>query len=299
MDPAPRPARIVSFQTPRRQLLSSLFIRASSTAGGPTPAAAPRDARCTVRPCAAHPADSLHRFQARGTGRQARPRTGTGARLRRLLLRAPGATPARRRGGWSVQDVADPELLGALRADLAGFTVDGLEEAWGPVAAAALGRDDPVPALLELDRREPTRVRLLGGCSCSAAPSRRATRPIAFPRLGLDGALALGLVEVDGATRPCDRRPAAVRDRGRARRRLLVDRLGPRRARPRRRAARRARARGGRGVLDARGHHRAGRRRQRARPRDRQRHPGPARAPHRVAGRRHGRLAARASASPR
>ena len=113
-----------------------------------------------------------------------------------------------------MQDVADPELLGALRADLAGFTVDGLEEAWGPVAAAALGRDDPVPALLELDRREPTRVRLLGRLFVLGDTIALDDAPLAFPRLGLDGALALGLVEVDGGTVRAivDLRPSAIAD---------------------------------------------------------------------------------------
>ncbi|RMI06569.1 DUF7059 domain-containing protein, partial [Cellulomonas triticagri] len=47
----------------------------------------------------------------------------------------------------------DPALVAALRADLAdaGFTVPGVEDLLGPVAAAALHREEPVPALLATD----------------------------------------------------------------------------------------------------------------------------------------------------
>ncbi|HEY0374984.1 MAG TPA: methyltransferase [Amnibacterium sp.] len=115
-----------------------------------------------------------------------------------------------------MQHEPDPQLLGALREDLdrAGFTVDGLEAAWGAIAAAALGRDDPVPALAELDRRPVTAARLLGRLFVLGAAIPAASAAVAFPRLGLDGAVALGLVTVVGdEVQPAvDLRPSAIAD---------------------------------------------------------------------------------------
>ncbi len=115
-----------------------------------------------------------------------------------------------------MQDSPDPQLVARLRADLesAGFTVDGLEDAWGPVAAAALGRDDPVPALAELDRREPTPLRVLGRMFVlgRAVPPRHAEA--ALPTLGVAGATELGLFDPGGDdVRPMvDIRPFAIAD---------------------------------------------------------------------------------------
>ncbi|MET0434025.1 MAG: SAM-dependent methyltransferase, partial [Cellulomonas sp.] len=52
---------------------------------------------------------------------------------------------------------SDPALVAALRADLAasGFTVPGVEALLGPVASAALHREEPVPALLATAGDEP------------------------------------------------------------------------------------------------------------------------------------------------
>ncbi len=115
-----------------------------------------------------------------------------------------------------MQHEPDPRLLTLLREDLgsAGFTVDGLEEAWGAVAAAALGRDDPVPALAELDRRPVTAARLLGRLFVLGAGIPAASAPVAFARLGLAGAVALGLVEADGdeVRARVDLRPSAIAD---------------------------------------------------------------------------------------
>ena len=49
---------------------------------------------------------------------------------------------------------ADPAHLADVRADLRelGFTVDGVRALLGPVAAAALERDDPLPAYRRLAR---------------------------------------------------------------------------------------------------------------------------------------------------
>ncbi|MDV3223301.1 MAG: hypothetical protein LOY02_17920, partial [Intrasporangium sp.] len=46
--------------------------------------------------------------------------------------------------------VVEPDLVARLRHDLAaaGFTVDGVAERLGPVASAALHREQPLPAIL-------------------------------------------------------------------------------------------------------------------------------------------------------
>ncbi|MDQ1530159.1 MAG: hypothetical protein QOE37_264, partial [Microbacteriaceae bacterium] len=115
-----------------------------------------------------------------------------------------------------MRSAADPALVGCLRADLeaAGYTVDGLEAAWGPVAAAALGRDDPVPALAELDRRPATAVRTLGRLFVLGGDAPEAEVVAALPTLGVPGAQRLGLVRaVDGILEPAvDLRPYALAD---------------------------------------------------------------------------------------
>jgi methylase of polypeptide subunit release factors len=115
-----------------------------------------------------------------------------------------------------VPDVPDPQLIDRLRTDLtsAGYSVDGLEAAWGPVAAAALGRDDPVPALAELDRRPATPARTLGRLFVLGRPASPAAVRDALPVLGVDGAEELGLVRSeDGLVHPrVDLRPFAIAD---------------------------------------------------------------------------------------
>jgi SAM-dependent methyltransferase len=111
----------------------------------------------------------------------------------------------------------DPRLLDALRADLevSGYTVSGVEDLLGPVAAAALHREEPVPAL-----RVTTAVAALAGTvggppagttdAARAALVRlfvlgadvpRSALESAFARLGVDGAARLGLVTASGAGR--------------------------------------------------------------------------------------------------
>ncbi|UEJ84119.1 methyltransferase [Brachybacterium halotolerans subsp. kimchii] len=87
-------------------------------------------------------------------------------------------------------------LLDALRSDLAAapFTTQACRDLLGPLAHDALGRENPIPArrILAQDER-PTAVLLwlftLGGAL------RRDLVERALPTLGLQGALALGLVE--------------------------------------------------------------------------------------------------------
>lgn len=110
----------------------------------------------------------------------------------------------------------DSRPLAALRADLAAarYTVEGLEEAWGPVAAAALGRDDPEPAHAALARLPRTPARTLGGLFVLGAPAPRADLDLALPRLRAAGAEALGLVRTSGGTAVplVDLRPYAIAD---------------------------------------------------------------------------------------
>jgi hypothetical protein len=94
----------------------------------------------------------------------------------------------------------EPRLVEALRADLAaaGFTVPGVEDLLGPVAAAALHREEAVPALLAttVAGRDPraalVRAFVLG------VPVPAGDLAAALPALGVDGAERLGLVETAG-----------------------------------------------------------------------------------------------------
>ena len=92
-----------------------------------------------------------------------------------------------------------PALVHALRVDLeaAGFTVDTLEELLGPVASAALHRDQTVPALDVTDGRTEAPAVLLRAFVLGAAVPRRALDR-ALLMTGTDGAERLGLVEADG-----------------------------------------------------------------------------------------------------
>lgn len=99
----------------------------------------------------------------------------------------------------------DPALVAALRADLglAGFTVPGVEDLLGPVASAALHREEPTPALLATGGiggpvlRDPraalVRAFVLG------VPVAADALAAALPTLGVAGAHRLGLVEAAGA----------------------------------------------------------------------------------------------------
>ncbi|MBO1753041.1 methyltransferase [Actinotalea sp. BY-33] len=96
--------------------------------------------------------------------------------------------------------VVHHELVDALRADLdsAGAGVAAIEERIGPVAAAALHREQALPALrATAGADDPVatllRVFVLGG----AVPRRAVDR--ALPTLGSDGAARLGLVRTAGA----------------------------------------------------------------------------------------------------
>lgn len=94
----------------------------------------------------------------------------------------------------------EPGLVATLREDLAdrAYTVAHTEELLGPVAAAALHREQTVPAARQLAGADDPvvpllRLFLLGG------DVRRRDLDRALPRTGTDGAQALGLVRAAGA----------------------------------------------------------------------------------------------------
>lgn len=89
--------------------------------------------------------------------------------------------------------------VAALRADLgaAGFTVPGVEELLGPVASAALHREEPVPALLASRGSDPRAV--LVRAFVLGVPVTVAEVAAALPTLGVAGAARLGLLTAAGA----------------------------------------------------------------------------------------------------
>lgn len=109
------------------------------------------------------------------------------------------SSPADAAAGTPVADLA---VIDLLRADLAraGYTVEGVEDLLGPLASAALHREEPVPALRATERSagdpRSTLVRLfvLGG----EVP--RSALDAALPGLGSDGAARLGLVAAAGSS---------------------------------------------------------------------------------------------------
>jgi methylase of polypeptide subunit release factors len=132
----------------------------------------------------------------------------------------------------------DSALLPLLRADLAaaGFTVDGIAERLGPVASAALHREQPLPALLATAPPSSTSHAAAASSSAASSSAERAAPPgrgdpcgtlvrlftlgcpvvvdvlgDALPTLGVEGAVGLGLVRVDAdgrtARATCDLRP--------------------------------------------------------------------------------------------
>ena len=111
--------------------------------------------------------------------------------------------------------LADAELVGRLRADLehTAYTVEAVEHLLGPLASAALGREQVLPAQrVTASAGTPlaTLVRLftLG----DAVDAEEAA--LALPSLGVEGARRLGLVrqEGPGVVALCDLRPYADDD---------------------------------------------------------------------------------------
>ncbi|MBN0039449.1 methyltransferase [Cellulosimicrobium cellulans] len=121
---------------------------------------------------------------------------------------APASTPGPPRAvagppppgsGLAPDDLA--AATATLRADLAAvdFTVDGVERVLGPVASAALHREQSVPALRALRRREDDPTAALAALFLLGDDVPRTALDAALGRTGVDGARRLGLVEVAGA----------------------------------------------------------------------------------------------------
>lgn len=104
----------------------------------------------------------------------------------------------------------DPDLLDDLRADLtdAAFGVDEVHERLGDLAAAALGREQVLPARRAVaGATDPLGV--LIGCFGLGLPTAADDLARALPRTGVTGAVRLGVVEPHGAhvVATCDLRP--------------------------------------------------------------------------------------------
>ncbi|MDN5768317.1 MAG: methyltransferase [Humibacillus sp.] len=102
------------------------------------------------------------------------------------------------------------DLVGALRSDLtrAGFTVDGVGDRLGPLAAAALHREQPVPAILATAAATDACGVLIALFSLGESVGAHEVEA-ALPSLGVAGAVELGLVRAaSGLVKArCDLRP--------------------------------------------------------------------------------------------
>ena len=92
------------------------------------------------------------------------------------------------------------ELIARLRDDLftAGYTADTVDALWGPDAAAALRRGQREPARRAVSSTEG--VGVLATVFVLGLPVATERLAAALPASGLDGAVELGLVRVDGDT---------------------------------------------------------------------------------------------------
>lgn len=108
--------------------------------------------------------------------------------------------------------VTSPLALAGLREDLreAAYTVEGLDGLLGPVASAALHREQPLPAHRATETVGGEPVACLLRCFVLGQPVSEAHLAAALPRTGVDGLLALGLVqrtEGEALRAACDLRP--------------------------------------------------------------------------------------------
>lgn len=97
--------------------------------------------------------------------------------------------------------VVSPDLVAALRADLraAGYTYAGVEELLGPVASAALHREQPLPATRATDGAAGGPAATLVRCFVLGLPADSYDLEVALPRTGAGGLLGLGLVRRSAA----------------------------------------------------------------------------------------------------
>jgi methylase of polypeptide subunit release factors len=92
-----------------------------------------------------------------------------------------------------------PQLIDRLRADLANFTVDSVDALLGPVAHGALGREQSLPARRIVHQRPDEPLATLVAVFILGLEVSRRRLAAALPRLGLDGATQLGLVQESGS----------------------------------------------------------------------------------------------------
>ncbi|MGL5819201.1 MAG: DUF7059 domain-containing protein [Phycicoccus sp.] len=108
---------------------------------------------------------------------------------------------------------ADPDLVARLRADLvgAGFTVDGVTDLLGALAAAALDREQALPARRVTTSSDLPAAVLVRLFTLGDAVDSREVDAV-LPTLGARGAIALGLAvpEGDAVVATCDLRPYAA-----------------------------------------------------------------------------------------
>jgi methylase of polypeptide subunit release factors len=91
----------------------------------------------------------------------------------------------------------DPVLIAQLKSDLtsAGYTVERLPSLWGEQAEAALFRGQRMPALKALRSAEPNPAATLATLFLLGTPVAEVELARSLAALGVDGAIALGLVE--------------------------------------------------------------------------------------------------------
>lgn len=128
------------------------------------------------------------------------PASSTPSPSSRTAADGPGPVPPG--AGLAPADLA--AAAATLREDLAAadFTVDGVERALGPVASAALHREQAVPALRALrdrGREEADPTAALAALFLLGDDVPRRALDAALGRTGVDGARRLGLVEAAGA----------------------------------------------------------------------------------------------------
>lgn len=96
-------------------------------------------------------------------------------------------------------DPLHQQLIGRLRADLTGFTVDSVDELLGPVAHGALGREQALPARRIVQQRPDEPLATLVAVFILGLEVPRRQLAAALPQLGTDGAAQLGLIQESGS----------------------------------------------------------------------------------------------------
>jgi len=117
-----------------------------------------------------------------------------------MILRdaGPGLRPGARSRPAPAPPPPDEPDVEALRADLADWTVGAVNELLGPLAQAAMAREEALPALRALRGHHDEPIAALTAAFVLGRPIARRRLAAALPRLGVDGAVRLGLAEAAG-----------------------------------------------------------------------------------------------------